>query len=338
MRILVTGSAGFIGFHVAKRLLATGHSVAGIDGMTPYYDVRLKQDRHAKLCNFETFRPYAMMLEDGEGLMRVADAFLPDLIVHLAAQAGVRYSIENPRSYIDSNLVGSFNLLEVARKVQPAHLLIASTSSVYGSNTEMPFSELDKADHPLTLYAATKKATEAMAHSYSYLWNVPTTMFRFFTAYGPWGRPDMALFKFVDAILNGQPIDVYGHGKMKRDFTYIDDLVEGIVRLIACPPVMGMPVMDRGVEDTLAPEAPFRIVNIAGGHTVALLDFIECIETRLGRKAIRNMLPMQTGDVPASLGDHRLLEALTGFRPATSIYQGVSQFVDWFESYYSRQT
>jgi len=336
MRVLITGTAGFIGFHLARRRLEGGYVVLGVDGMTSYYDVRLKRKRHAMLEEFRNFTAREIMLGDAEGLMRIAIDFRPEVIIHLAAQAGVRYSLENPRAYVDSNLIGSFNVLEVARALKPRHLLIASTSSVYGSNTDMPFSESRMADHPITLYAATKKAIEVMAHSYAHLWQIPTTVFRFFTVYGPWGRPDMALFKFVDAILAGRPIDVYGQGDMKRDFTYIDDLVEAIVRLIGCVPEAGNPVAGDGFADTLAPTAPFRLVNIAGGQPVSLLHFIECIEKRLGRKAIRNLLPMQTGDVPATWADHRLLEALTGFRPATSVTNGVAHFVDWFKGYYSR--
>jgi UDP-glucuronate 4-epimerase len=336
MRLLITGTAGFVGFHVAKRLLARGDTVAGVDGMTPYYDGTLKKKRHARLSESKNFTAFELMLDDAESLMQLANNFQPEVIVHLAAQAGVRYSLENPRAYVDSNLIGSFNVLEAAKSVKPRHLLMASTSSVYGSNTEIPFSENHMADHPITLYAATKKAMEVMAHSYSHLWQIPITNFRFFTVYGPWGRPDMAYFKFVDAILSNRPIDVYGHGNMKRDFTYIDDLVEAIKRLIDCVPETGKPVVAPGAEDTLAPTAPFRIVNIAGGQPVSLLAFIDCIEQSLGRKAIRNLMPMQTGDVQATWADHRLLEALTGFRPATSIEEGVGHFVEWFREYYSK--
>lgn len=336
MRVLITGTAGFIGFHLAKRLLAEGDDVLGIDGMTPYYDVSLKRRRHEVLAGSASFSAHETMLGDADGVMRLAAEFKPEVIVHLAAQAGVRYSLENPRAYVDSNLVGSFNVLEAARELKPRHLLIASTSSVYGSNREMPFSEARMADHPITLYAATKKAVELMAHSYSHLWQIPTTSFRFFTVYGPWGRPDMALFKFTDAILAGRPIDVYGRGEMKRDFTYIDDLIEAVVRLIGCVPEVGKPVEAAGAEDTLAPTAPCRVVNIAGGEPVALPLFIDCIEKHLGRKAVRNLLPMQTGDVPATWADHRLLEALTGFRPSTPIDVGVARFVDWFREFYRR--
>ena len=242
MRFLITGTAGFIGFHLARSLLGKGHCVFGVDAMTPYYDVALKEARHAILSSCREFSPNVMLLEDKPKLDSVAAAARPDVIVHLAAQAGVRYSLDYPRSYFDSNLVGTFNVMEVARELRPAHLLIASTSSVYGANTRMPFLEIDKTDHPMTFYAATKKAGEEMAHAYSHLWGVPTTAFRFFTVYGPWGRPDMALFKFVSAALAGEPIDVYGHGAMQRDFTFIDDLIESVTRLIDRPPKRGAPV------------------------------------------------------------------------------------------------
>lgn len=336
MRLLVTGTAGFIGFHVAKRLLAEGHAVLGIDAMTRYYDVALKQGRHGVLARSPKFEAHEMNLNDIDSFMQLANEFQPEIMIHLAAQAGVRYSLENPRAYVDSNLVGSFNVLEVAKAVNPRHLLIASTSSVYGSNTDTPFSESHMADHPITLYAASKKAVEAISHSYAHLWQIPITNFRFFTVYGPWGRPDMAYFKFVDAILSNRLIDIYGHGNMKRDFTYIDDLVEAIMRLMACVPETGKPVALPGLEDSLAPTAPFRLVNIAGGQPVSLLDFINCIERRLGRKAVRNLMPMQTGDIQATWADHRLLEALTGYRPATPVEEGVGHFVEWFRQYYSK--
>ncbi|GGE48742.1 NAD-dependent epimerase [Agaricicola taiwanensis] len=330
MRFLITGTAGFIGFHLAQRLLRDGHTVIGFDGMTPYYDVQLKHDRHAILSNFPRFKAHEAMLEDMPALERAADEARPDAIIHLAAQAGVRYSIENPRAYVDSNLVGSFNVLEIARMLKPKHLLLASTSSAYGANEKMPFEENDKADHPITLYAATKKAMETMAHSYAHLWQLPTTCFRFFTVYGPWGRPDMALFKFVDAIKNNRPIDIYGNGNMRRDFTYVDDLVEAIVRLVDCTPQPAQPVSD---QDTVSPVAPWRLVNIAGGTPIGLMPFIETIERAMGREAIRNMLPMQKGDVPATFADHRLLEALTGYRPTTSVEEGVTAFVKWYLEY-----
>ena len=266
MRMLITGTAGFIGFHVARRLCAEGHLVTGIDGMTPYYDVALKRARHAILSRSNAFSAHEFMVEDMVRLSEVIRADAPEIVIHLAAQAGVRYSLENPRAYVDANLVGTFNMLEMAREIKPRHFLLASTSSVYGANTTMPFREIDPADHPLTLYAATKKATEAMAHSYAHLFAFPATALRFFTVYGPWGRPDMALFKFVRAILRGEPIDIYGHGRMSRDFTYVDDLVEAIVRLISCIPETGK--RDGGDVDSISPAAPYRVVNIGAGRPV----------------------------------------------------------------------
>lgn len=330
MRFLITGTAGFIGFHLARRLLAEGHVVVGYDAMTDYYDRRLKEDRHAILSRSNAFTPVVARLEDEAALRAAGELAEPDVIVHLAAQAGVRYSLENPRAYVDANLIGSFNVLELAKHLKPGHLLLASTSSVYGGNEKMPFSETDRADFPITLYAASKKAMEAMAHSHAHLWNLPTTCFRFFTVYGPWGRPDMALFKFVDAIEKGEAIDVYGEGRMKRDFTYVDDLVEAVVRLVELPPVKGDPIAADGVEDTLSPVAPWRCVNIAGGTSVGLLEFIEAIEAAMGRPALRNLLPMQPGDVRETYADHRLLEALTGYRPATPVHVGVAAFVEWY--------
>ena len=328
MRVLVTGAAGFIGFHLSRRLLADGFEVDGFDGMTPYYDVTLKQARWAELERSPRFRGRVAMLEDFAALAAFADP-KPDIVVHLAAQAGVRYSLENPRAYVDANLVGTFNVLEVSRGVR--HLLLASTSSVYGANAAMPFRETDRTDHPLTLYAATKKASEDMAHSYAHLWKTPTTAFRFFTVYGPWGRPDMALFKFVAATLKGEPIEVYGHGEMKRDFTYVDDLVEAVVRLIDKPPREGEPV---GPMDSLSPAAPYRVVNIGGGQPVGLLPFIAAIERALGRPIEKRMLPMQKGDVPATWAAPDLLRALTGYVPTTDVETGVRAFVEWRHGFY----
>ena len=335
---LVTGVAGFIGFHLARRLLADGWVVIGIDGMTDYYDVRLKQARLTQLRGAggegtNAFRFHEVMLEDAARIAEIFGEAKPDTVVHLAAQAGVRYSLENPRAYIDSNLTGTFNVMEGVRESAPRHFLAASTSSVYGANTEMPFGETDRTDHPITLYAATKKANEAMLHSYAHLWNLPTTAFRFFTVYGPWGRPDMALFKFVKAILAGEPIDIYGEGRMKRDFTYIDDLIESVTRLIETPPEAGKPV--EGIDDSLSPAAPWRVVNIGGGQPVGLLPFIETIERELGREAIRNMLPMQKGDVRETVASADLLQALTGYRPGTTVEEGVRRFVAWYRDYYA---
>jgi len=329
MRYLITGTAGFIGFHLAKRLLDDGHFVTGFDGMTPYYDVRLKERRHAILARSNGFKPVIGMLEDRDALDRAAEAGEPDVIVHLAAQAGVRYSLENPKAYVDSNLLGSWNVLELAKAVKPRHLLLASTSSIYGANEKIPFAETDRADEPMTLYAATKKSAELMAHSYAHLYNVPTTAFRFFTVYGPWGRPDMALFKFVDNILNGRPIEIYGEGRMSRDFTYIDDLVEGIVQLMSV-----VPAEENRIEgiDTLSRHAPFRVVNIGGGQPVELMHFVETVEVALGRNAIRTMLPMQQGDVPRTFAAPELLAALTGFKPSIPVEDGVRRFVDWYRA------
>lgn len=329
-RVFITGTAGFIGYHLARLLLAEGFAVHGYDGMTAYYDVSLKRRRHAMLHQMPGFAATEAMLEDQAALAAAVDRAEPDVIVHLAAQAGVRYSLEAPRAYVDSNVTGSFNVMEEARRVGVAHLLLASTSSVYGANTAMPFAEGDKADTPLTIYAATKKAMEAMAHANAHLWGVPTTAFRFFTVYGPWGRPDLALYRFVDAILHGRPIDIYNHGEMWRDFTYVDDLVRAIRLLIDA-----VPGPDAGVAgDTLSPVAPFRVVNIGGGRPVRLLDFVDAIEAELGRPALRNYLPMQTGDVPATHADTALLEALTGFRPETEVRAGIAAFVAWYRAYH----
>lgn len=332
MRFLITGTAGFIGFHLARRLLADGHEVQGVDGLTPYYDIELKKRRHALLAQSNRFTAHIHMLEDEARLAAVFEGAKPEIVVHLAAQAGVRYSLENPRAYVNSNLVGTFNVLELVRRHGAKHLLLASTSSVYGANKAMPFRETDRADFPITLYAATKKSGELMAHSFSHLYGVPTTALRFFTVYGPWGRPDMALFKFVDAILHDRPIDVYGEGKMSRDFTYIDDLVEAMVRLVDAVPTSVSPV--EGAADSLSPAAPFRAVNIGRGEPLKLPDFIAAIEKKLGKVAKRNLLPMQPGDVADTFANSDLLEKLTGYRPATAIETGVGAFVDWYCEYY----
>jgi UDP-glucuronate 4-epimerase len=328
MRFFVTGTAGFIGFHLAQRLLEQGHNVVGYDGMTPYYDVRLKEARHALLQRHEAFRAHIAPLEDMERLTRAVEEAAPEVILHLAAQAGVRYSLENPRAYVDANLVGAFNILELARQTKPRHLLMASTSSVYGANMHVPFLESERADHPLTLYAATKKANEAMAHSYAHLFALPTTLFRFFTVYGPWGRPDMAPFKFVDAIEKGQPIDVYNHGRMERDFTYVADLVEAIARLVD-----RVPQIDPA-DPSVSPAAPYRVVNIGRGEPVQLMDFIAAIERATGKTAIRNYLDMQPGDMQRTYADSALLERLTGYRPQTSVEEGVAALVAWHRAYY----
>ena len=334
MRVLVTGTAGFIGFHLARRLLEDGHSVVGYDGMTPYYDVRLKDRRLGILQRTEGFQQVVGMLEDRALLEETMMCAEPEVVVHLAAQAGVRYSLENPGAYVSSNYDGSFNLLEAARQVRPKHLLLASTSSIYGANPKVPFAETDRADEPLTIYAATKKAMELTAHAYAHLHGIPTTAFRFFTVYGPWGRPDMALFKFVEAIEAGRPIEIYGEGNMQRDFTYIDDLVEAIVRLIAVPPHKHNRAAGEGVEDTLSRQGPFRVVNIGGGQPVGLLPFIDTIEEALGKPAIRKLLPMQQGDVPRTYASPDLLRALIGYVPHTPVAEGVRAFVDWYRRYH----
>jgi len=335
-KVLITGTAGFIGFHLAKLLLANGDRVHGFDGMTDYYDVRLKQRRHAALLQNPNFSCDEGLLEDTEKFDSVADGFEPDVIVHLAAQAGVRYSLENPRAYIDSNVVGTFNVMEAARRHKVQHLLMASTSSVYGANTEMPFDECEKADTQLTIYAATKKANESMGHSYAHLWDLPTTMFRFFTVYGTWGRPDLALYKFVDAILDDRPIDIYNHGDMYRDFTYVDDLVRAISLLIKAVPVRPENPEDIEEGDSLSPVAPYRIVNIGNSDKIRLLDFIDAIEDCLGKKAIRNYMDIQMGDVPATWANANLLQRLTGYRPQTDFKDGIQKFVDWFRDYYDK--
>ena len=333
-KILVTGSAGFIGFHLSQLLLDEGFSVIGYDGMTDYYDVRLKERRHQMLLQNQRFNARIGMLEDFDDLREFLVEVQPDIVIHLAAQAGVRYSLENPRAYIDANINGAFNVMECARELEVDHLLMASTSSVYGANDEMPFDERQKCDTQLTLYAATKKANEAMAHSYAHLWNLPTTMFRFFTVYGPWGRPDMALFKFTKGILEGTPIDIYNQGEMYRDFTYVTDLVRGIRLLIDEAPQRPSAPEDIDDGDSLSPVAPFRIINIGNTDKVRLMDFVEAIEEECGREAIKNFLPMQKGDMPATWADASLLNSLTGYRPETNVRDGIRQFVTWYRDYY----
>lgn len=335
-RVFITGTAGFIGFHLAKLLLSEGFTVHGYDGMTDYYDVELKRRRHQTLLQNQNFSKTQDMLENQEVVDQTIDNFAPDIIVHLAAQAGVRYSLENPRAYLDSNIIGTFNIMEAARRNKVDHLLMASTSSVYGANTHMPFSELEKVDTQLTIYAATKKANESMAHSYAHLWDLPTTMFRFFTVYGNWGRPDLAFFKFVDAILDGRPIDIYNYGDMYRDFTHVSDLVRGIRLLIDVVPQRPESPEDISELDSLSPVAPFRVVNIGNSEKVRLMDFIKAIEVSLGMEAKKNFMPMQTGDVPATWADTRLLEELTGYQPKTDYRDGIDSFVKWFRDFYQK--
>lgn len=329
-RVLVSGTAGFIGFHLAKLLLSEGHKVHGYDGITDYYDINLKIRRHEMLADMEGFSCTVGMLEDSKLIDQVFDEFMPDIVVHLAAQAGVRYSLENPRAYIDSNVIGTFNVIEASRRLGVKHLLMASTSSVYGANMEMPFEESHKADTQLTIYAATKKATESMGHAYAHLHKIPVTMFRFFTVYGPWGRPDMALFKFTKGIFEGTPIDVYNNGDMFRDFTYVDDLVKGISLLMGSIPGGSE---TRVLDDNLSTAAPYRVVNIGNSDKVKLTDFIDAIEAEIGKPVLRNNMGMQDGDVPATWADASLLHRLTGFRPDTDYREGVASFVSWYREY-----
>ena len=333
MKILVTGAAGFIGMHTSEVLLARGDEVVGLDNLNDYYDPRLKQDRLARLTPHPAFRFVKLDVADRAGMERLFAEEKFDRVIHLAAQAGVRYSLQNPHAYVDSNLVGFINILEGCRHNKVQHLVYASSSSVYGGNAKMPFSEHDSVDHPVSLYAATKKANELMAHTYSHLYGLPTTGLRFFTVYGPWGRPDMALFLFTKAILEGRPIDVFNHGKMKRDFTYIDDIVQGVIR-----------TLDRTAEpdpafNPLQPDpgrsaAPYRVFNIGNHDPVELMSFIEAIEDAVGAKAEKNFLPMQDGDVPATYADTAELNAWTGFAPATSVRAGVGRFVEWYRGYF----
>ena len=330
---LVTGAAGFIGSHVAAKLLERGDSVVGIDNLNEYYSVQLKRDRLALLEGREGFAFRELDVSDNANLQELISTDRPEVVIHLAAQAGVRYSIENPGAYVQSNLVGFANVLEVCRHFDVKHLVYASSSSVYGANTKMPFSVHDNVDHPVSLYAATKKSNELMAHTYSHLYRLPTTGLRFFTVYGPWGRPDMALFKFTEAILAGRPIDVYNNGKMQRDFTYIDDIVEGVVRTadhVAAPNLE----WSGSKPDPGTSLAPYRLYNIGNNQPVELLRLIEVIEQALGRTAKKNLLPTQPGDVPATYADVDDLVCDVGFQPKTSIEQGVKKFVDWYQSYH----
>ena len=333
MNVLVTGAAGFIGFHVSRALLARGDAVVGFDNLNDYYDVSLKQARLDRLLADKGFAFVKGSLEDAAAVGALFAGRPFDRVIHLAAQAGVRYSLTNPGAYVQSNLVGFLNVLEACRHAQTPHLAYASSSSVYGLNAHYPFSVHDNVDHPVSLYAATKKANELMAHTYSHLYGLPTTGLRFFTVYGPWGRPDMALFLFTKAILAGKPIDVFNHGKMRRDFTYVDDIVQGVVRVadhVAAPD----PAWDAAHPDPGTSPAPFRVYNI-GNHTPVELDrFIGIIEEALGKKAVRNYLPMQPGDVPATCADVEDLRRAVGFAPATPLETGIARFVEWYLEYY----
>ena len=329
MKVLVTGVAGFIGYHLAQRLIADGAEVYGIDNLNDYYDVNLKQARLKQLGAKNRFTFKLLDLNNREGILQLFHKQNFDNIVHLAAQAGVRYSLENPFAYVDSNLVGFANILEACRRSQPQHLVFASSSSVYGANKKIPFSVDDNVDNPVSLYAATKKANELMAHSYSHLYSLPITGLRFFTVYGPWGRPDMAYFKFVRAIEQNQPINVFNYGKMQRDFTYIDDVIEGIVRVINRPPQLNH------TNDNS--NARYKIYNIGNNQPVELLTFIQVIEQAMGKKAIKNFLPMQPGDVPRTYADVDELMQDVGFKPTTTIEQGIEKFVRWYQDFYQSQ-
>ncbi|GIT91410.1 UDP-glucuronate 5-epimerase [Jannaschia pagri] len=333
-RIVVTGSAGFIGFHLSRLLLSQGHSVHGIDGMTDYYDVSLKRRRHAMLAQIPGFSATHVRLEDREALDAAIDQAAPDVIVHLAAQAGVRHSLDVPRAYMDANITGSFNVLEAAKRHRVRHLLVASSSSVYGANTEMPFREVHRTDTPLNVYGATKKAVEDLGHVYAHLHDIPVTMFRFFTVYGPWGRPDMALFSFAEAMAHGRAINVHNHGQMERDFTYIDDLVQAIGLLVERPPERPK---DGSVSDwdSLSTVAPYRVVNIGNGSPVPLMAFIRALEDAMGIEARKTMLPAQPGEVLATWADTSLLQRLTGFKPQTDHRQGVAEFIKWWSMWRS---
>jgi UDP-glucuronate 4-epimerase len=332
-KILVTGAAGFIGFHLSRRLLEGGDAVVGLDNLNPYYDVTLKEARLALLEKNGNFRFVRADLADRRAIEAVFEEERPEIVVNLAAQAGVRYSLENPRAYVESNLVGFLNVLEGCRHQEVKHCIFASSSSVYGANTRMPFSVHDNVDHPLSLYAATKKANELMAHSYAALYRVPCTGLRFFTVYGPWGRPDMALFLFTRAILENRPIDVFNEGRMMRDFTYIDDIVEGLIRVMGRPPAPN-PAWSGDRPDPSSSFAPYRIYNIGNNQPVALMDFITTLERHLGRTAKKNFLPLQAGDVPVTFADVDDLTADVGFKPPTPITEGIGRFVAWYRKYY----
>ena len=333
MKILVTGCAGFIGMHVAQKLLARGDSVLGIDNLNDYYDPQLKRARLAQLTPFKGFRFERMDVVDRPDMARLFENEKFDRVVHLAAQAGVRYSLQNPNAYVESNLVGFVNVLEGCRHQAVQHLVYASSSSVYGGNTKIPFSESDSVDHPVSLYAATKKANELMAHTYSHLFGLPTTGLRFFTVYGPWGRPDMALFLFTKAILAGQPINIFNHGNMVRDFTFVDDIVEGVIR-VADKPAVPNPAFDPANPDPATSNAPYRVFNIGNNQPTQLMDYIQALESALGVTAKKNYLPMQPGDVPATAANTDDLDSWIGFKPNTAVRHGVVRFVDWYRSYY----
>ena len=327
MKVLLTGVAGFIGYHVALKLLARGDTVIGVDNLNDYYDVSLKQARSDSIqahTNAKNFKFFKLDLAENMATQQLFADEKPDSVIHLAAQAGVRYSLENPHAYISSNIVAFTNILEACRAIKPQHLVYASSSSVYGGNTKLPFSETDSVDHPVSLYAATKKANELMAHTYSHLFGLPTTGLRFFTVYGPWGRPDMSPFLFADAIINNRPIKVFNHGDMLRDFTYIDDIVEGVIR-----------VLDKPATPSVNMGAPYRLFNIGNNQPEKLMDFIDLLESAIGKTALKEFLPMQAGDVKATYADTSALEAWVGFKPYTPLNEGVEKFVNWYRQFYS---
>ena len=333
MKILITGSSGFIGFHLSKLLLENGNTIHGIDSMNNYYDVSLKKARLKILLKYKKFSFSKTNLENNKKIENIFIKFKPKVVIHLAAQAGVRYSIDKPRVYLNSNIDGTFNVIESSHKVKVNHLIMASSSSVYGANKKIPFKEIEKTETQLSIYASTKKANESMAHSYSNIWNIPITMLRFFTVYGPWGRPDMALFKFTKGILENKKIDIYNNGKMYRDFTYIDDIVNGINLLIKKPPAIKQ--KNRYKDDSLSSVAPFRVLNIGNTKKVYLLNFIKEIEKELGKKAIRNYMPLQKGDVKQTLSDTNLLKRITKYNPKTNYKTGIKNFLNWYQEYYN---
>ena len=335
MKIFITGTAGFIGFSLAKSLLENDHSVYGYDGITNYYDVKLKNNRNKILKKYKKFSFTKGMLENRNLLDKTIIKFKPEIIIHLAAQAGVRYSIDKPRTYLSSNIIGTHNIIELAHKVKVKHLMIASSSSVYGANKKTPYSENDSVKLQMSIYASTKLATESIAHSYSHIWKVPTTVLRFFTVYGPWGRPDMALFKFTKSILDGKKIDIYNKGNLYRDFTYIDDIVHGVSLLIKkIPKYKKNSSLNR--IDSLSLVAPFRIINIGNSKKIKLLDFIKTIENSLGKNALKNYMPMQKGDVFMTLANTKLLKKITGFVPKINYKEGVRNFIEWYLDYYKK--
>tara|TARA_B110001452_G_scaffold115556_1_gene95839 strand:- start:2992 stop:3999 length:1008 start_codon:yes stop_codon:yes gene_type:complete len=334
MKILITGSSGFIGFHVSKRLLDKGFKIVGYDSMNNYYDINLKRSRLNILKKYKNFSFQKGYIENEKLLYKKVSKFKPKVIIHLAAQAGVRYSIENPDIYLKTNILGTFNVIKAANKIKAKHLIIGSSSSVYGANKKFPFREIDKTDHQVSVYAATKKSTESLAHSYSSLWKLPITMLRFFTVYGPWGRPDMAYFKFTKKILSQKKIDIYNKGKMYRDYTYIDDIVDGICKLLNKAPSKKQ--INKFKNDSLSPVAPFRILNIGNTKKISLINFINTLEKELKKKIKKNYLPMQKGDVHSTLSDSTLLKKITGYNPKTNYKNGIRKFITWYLSYYKK--